>query len=117
MNLNSRDLYLQAMTGADGTINVGYLVLFRAGRFVIIICSLILAGAFVEMYQSKEHVFRMAEVGDAIAKIIAAFGVLLGALGVYLWGDAKQQAGPGTTTTTVVQQRDTVQPALTQGGP
>lgn len=98
--MNRNDLYLSAMRGADGTINVGYLVLFRAGRFVIIVCASLLAGALVEMYYSPTHAFRMGELGDAIAKIIGAFGVLLAALGAYLWGDSKQTAPASITTTT-----------------
>jgi len=85
------DIYLSAMRGADGTINVGYLVLFRAGRAVIVACFLLFVGGFIEMYYSQTHTFRMNEVGDAVAKIIGAFGILLAAVGAYLWGDSKQQ--------------------------
>ncbi len=96
--MDRNDIYLQAMRGADGTINVAYLVLFRAGRAVITICAMMVAGSFVEMYFSKEHLFRVDALGTAIAALIAAFGVLLAALGAYLWGDSKQVPVASTTT-------------------
>lgn len=92
------------MTGADGSINVGYLVLFRSGRAVIIICALMVAAGFVEMWYSPTHAYPIASVTDGIAKLIAAFGVLLAALGAYLWGDSKQTP---TNTTTVTQTTQT----------
>lgn len=100
-NVNRQDLYLQAIRGADGTINVGYLVLFRAGRFVIIVCSVIVCSGFAEMYYADKHVYPIAAVAEGVAKIVAAFGVLLAALGAYLWGDSKQQPLPPSTITTV----------------
>lgn len=104
--MNREDVYLQAMRGADGTINVGYLVLFRSGRAVIIICALIVAAGFVEMWHSPTHAYPIAAVTDGIAKLIAAFGVLLAALGAYLWGDSKQMP-----TATYKQTTETTEPA------
>lgn len=92
--MNREDIYLSAMRDVDGSINVGYLVLFRAGRAVIIVCALLVLGAFADMYYAKEHVFKMGELGDAIAKVIGAFGIMLAAVGAYLWGDSKQTKAP-----------------------
>ena len=89
--MNRQDLYLSAMRGADGTINVGYLVLFRSGRAVIIVCFVILAlGIYSIFVEHSNTAAILGAVGDAIAKIIGAFGILLAALGAYLWGDSKQ---------------------------
>lgn len=96
--MGREDIYLSAMRGADGTINVGYLVLFRSGRAVILICAAMVAGAFLEMYFSPTHQFRVDALGTAIAALVAAFGVLLAALGAYLWGDSKQVPVASTTT-------------------
>lgn len=113
--MNSNDIYLQAMRGSNGTINVGYLVLFRSGRAVIIICFAILAMGVYSIATEKTNTAPIIhETGIAIAAIIAAFGVLLGAVGAFLWGDSKQttQVGTATTTTTTTATTPNIVPDL-----
>lgn len=93
------DIYLSAMRGADGTINVGYLVLFRSGRAVILVCALMAAGAVVQSYFAEKHAFPFDDLGKGIALILAAYGVQLGAIGAFLWGDSKQAPVVTQTTT------------------
>jgi hypothetical protein len=99
MTKSREDIYLSAMRGVDGTINVGYLVLFRSGRAVIIICAIMTAGAIVQAYFDPLHVFPFDALGKGIGLILAAYGLELGSIGAFLWGDSKQ-APIATTTTT-----------------
>lgn len=96
-----RDLYLSAMTGADGTINAGYLVLFRSGRAVVIVCAIMTVAACVQAYFDPLHIFPFDALGKGIGLILAAYGIELTSIGAFLWGDSKQQPLTTTTTTTV----------------
>ena len=97
------DLYLSAMTGADGTINAGYLVLFRSGRAVVIICAVMVLGAIVQAFYDEHHVFPFDALGKGIGLVLAAYGLELTSIGAFLWGDSKQTPLTTTTVTSTTQ--------------
>lgn len=99
--VNRKDIYLSAMTGADGSINPGYLVLFRSGRATIIVCAAMTIGAIVQTSFDPRHVFPFEDLGKGIGLVLAAYGLLLGGIATFLWGDSKQTATAGSATTTV----------------
>lgn len=86
-----QDIFLSAITEADGrTVNVGYLVLLRSGQVTAAVIAAMVAGAFVEMYLSPMHSFNISGLGSALGSLLAGYGAVLGAMGVYLWGDSRR---------------------------
>lgn len=96
--MSGREIVLSALTGTDGTINPGYLVLFRSGRAVIIVIFLMVSGSFLEMGLSHTHTFRVDVLGIAIGAVLGAYGLVLGGIAAYLWGDSHGAPPPPSPT-------------------
>jgi hypothetical protein len=90
-------LFNGAVTNTDGTVNVGYLVLIRSGQAVIAVIATMVLGAIAEMAVNHPHVFNMQPLGIAIGSVLGGYATVLGAVGVFLWGDAKQGGGNGVS--------------------
>src|SRR6185503_11309614 len=90
-NMTRDQIFLSAIRDRDGTVNVGYLVLFRLlqmlGAVLIVICAL----AGLAMWRSPDD---SVEILTAIGPTIGyagggLFGTALAACGVFLWGDSR----------------------------
>lgn len=89
--MTDREIEQSALRGADGTIHVGYLVLFKSGRAVIIACfTLLIMGGIGIALEPKSTAAVIQATGVAIGAVLGAYGVLLGLMGAFMWGDSKQ---------------------------
>lgn len=101
--MKREDIYLQAMRGVDGQINVGYLVLFRAGSATIAICfALLLMGVYGIFIEHANTAAIIESTGKGIGVVLGGFALTLGAVGAFLWGDSKQM--PPVPSTTIATQ-------------
>lgn len=96
--MKHRDLFLSAVMDRDGTVNVGYLVLFRSGQAVVAILASLIAGAFLELFYAETHAFPMRDLGYSIAAVLGGYGGLLAGMGGYLWGDSHNAPPPPAPT-------------------
>lgn len=101
--MNRNDVFLSAIKGADGSVNPGYLTLFKSGQAVIVVIFLLVIGSFVELAWSTTHAFNVQPLGVAIGAVLGAYGLLLGGIAGFLWGDSKSGT-PGTT----VEHKETI---------
>jgi hypothetical protein len=99
--VNRRQIFLSAIRGADGTVNVGYLVLIRSGQAVIVVIATLIAGAFADMFRSPFGSFPLLALGQAIACVLGAYAGLLAAVGAFLWGDSNGPQSPTTSPAAV----------------
>jgi hypothetical protein len=105
-----RDIYLSAIK-ADGTVNVGYLVMFKALRVMIggvVVASLIAIYAVWTSAAAASEILR--SYGYGTGAIAGGFATTLGAIGLFMWGDSHTPpVQPGTVTeikTTTVDHDD-----------
>lgn len=87
-------LYHSAIINADGTVNVGYLVLFRLLRTLWVVLGVLTITAIAAVWAAWPNADEIVKVIQAygIACGVAAgsmFGPALAACGVFLWGDSK----------------------------
>ena len=83
-------LFHSAIVNADGTVNIGYLTLFRLLRMLFIVvtveCLLAVFGAWIKPDKTVDII---QALGIAVgATCGGGFGAALAACGVFLWGDS-----------------------------
>jgi hypothetical protein len=83
-------IFRSAIVNADGTVNVGYLSLFRLMQLDTVLSVLTIGAAFWQQYSSAAHEFPFATMAAALAAIWGTFSTALAALGAFLLADAKQ---------------------------
>jgi hypothetical protein len=84
--VNLRQIFQSAITEEDGkTVNAGYLALAVVMLIVLgaVPCTLLLAAVQLKV----KHDVNLQDVGVSIGAICTGFGVVLGALGMFLKGD------------------------------
>lgn len=100
-------LFRSAILNADGTVNVGYLTLFRLFNLLLFVIGILTALLGLEVWawwQGTVHdpaVLKDLGKDYALACGIAAgsvFGPALGACGIFLWGDSKTSNAPATSS-------------------
>lgn len=97
-------IFRSAVTGADGTIDSGYLSLFGLMAVVITAIPFMCIFAAIAMVLDPAHRFDVQALGIGIGSVCTGFGVSVGAVGAFRMGDKER---PGTVTTT--QNRTTVE--------
>lgn len=102
--MNREAIFLSAIKDRDGTVNVGYLFLFKVMRTFWFELGVMTLGAGIAMFAAWDDVDDMVKVlsayGIAVGIVAAAnFTTSLTGIGVFLWGD-RPQTGTATTTTT-----------------
>lgn len=92
-----KSVFASAITGADGSVDAGYLALFwtmmatvTAIPFLLVICGL----ATFHLPEKSAEIIQ--STGVAIGAICTGAGVVIGAVGAFRMGDKSR---PGTTTT------------------
>jgi hypothetical protein len=99
-------IFRQAIDDGHGSVNVGYLALFWA-MVVWSLVSLIIAGVGYLAVLSAgpgERAAIIASIGTSEGYAAFGFATVCGAIGFYLWGDARtpppRAGGPLQTTVT-----------------
>lgn len=104
--MKERDIFLSAIKGNDGAVNVGYLMLIRGGEVAAFVVLCLVAGSVLEFWMGEttttvaavvtttRHVFNVVALATGIAYVMGAFGAYTAAVGAFLWGDSRtpQQA-------------------------
>lgn len=103
--MDRRSIFLQAIKGTDGQVNVGYLFLFKVLRMFWFELAVMTVGAVAAMYASWPK-------PDDMVKVLSAYGVAVGivasanfltaltGIAAFLWGDSRAAPQATTTTTT-----------------
>lgn len=102
--MNSEQIFLSAIKDRDGTVNVGYLMLFKVMRTFWFELGMMTAGAAIAFYSAwpkpDDMVKILSAYGTAVGIVAAAnFTTSLVGIAAFLWGD-RPVAGTATTTTT-----------------
>ena len=103
--MDRRSIFLQAIKGTDGQVNVGYLFLFKVMRTFWFELGIMTVGAIVAMYAAWPKPDDMVKVlsayGTAVGIVAAAnFATALTGIAAFLWGDSRAAPQATTTTTT-----------------
>lgn len=113
VTLTNEEIFLSAVRDRDGSVNPGYLVLFRSGRAVILTIAAMVLGSLIDMgfgsttvvvtplgtTTSVAHEFRVGPLGLAITGVLSGYGVLLGGVAGFLYADGKNVAQKMSTRT------------------
>lgn len=102
--MNREAIFLSAIRDRDGTVNVGYLFLFKVMKTFWFELGVMTAGAAIAFYAAwpkpDEMVKVLSAYGTAVGIVAGAnFATSLTGIAAFLWGD-RPQTGTATTTTT-----------------
>jgi len=102
--MTGEQIFLSAIRDRDGTVNVGYLFLFKVMRTFWVELAVMTIGATIAMYAAWDDTDEMVKVlsayGTAVGIVASAnFLTALTGIAAFLWGD-RTPAGTATTTTT-----------------
>lgn len=120
--MNSRQIFMSAITDDKGQVNVGYLVLLRSGQVCAGVIIAMVLGSIMEFWLGEtttvtngvsvtvKHVFNILLLGQGIGLVLGAYGgALLTGMAAFLYSDSRAappamvQTTTSTTTATVPQ--------------
>lgn len=102
--MNRESIYLSAIRDRDGTVNVGYLILFRMLRLLVgVVIFMCAVGAFA-VYKEQTTATVVAVLGALGTAIgIAAggmFSTAIAAIAAFLWGDSRANSSSSSVVRT-----------------
>jgi hypothetical protein len=110
------NVFRSAVTGSDGSINVGYLSLFWIMIIVLNVIPWMCVFTAIDAF-GYDRPFDVRSLGYGVGAVCAGFSTALGALGIFLWGDSRTTpVSTVTTTSTRVQVEDDARPRAPAAG-
>jgi len=82
-----KSVFRSAITGADGTVDAGYLALFWIMAAVITMIPFMGIMTAVAMWFDPAHKFDVQGLGIGVGSACGGFGVAIGAVGAFRAGD------------------------------
>lgn len=103
---------LSMFSNADGSTNVGYVVLFWFGGTLMFTILVMLGGAVWETYTDPLHKFPYLPFGQGAGLISTAFLPVLAGISAFLWADSKNpQLGTLKTSSSAAEETKFTPPA------
>lgn len=87
-------VFRSAITGADGTVDAGYLALFSIMVAVVLLVPFMGIMAGLAMIWSPTHAFDVQGLGIGVGSVCGGFGVAVGAVGAFRMGDKERNHTP-----------------------
>jgi len=108
----------RVFNNADGSANVGYIVLFWMLAAAMLSTGVMVAAAVVQQVFDEHHVFPYLLLGQGMGLILSAFLPLFSGVAAFLWADSKNppQMAPASTSTTTVTPDTTTVTSTNAGG-
>jgi len=103
-----KPIFRSAITDAQGDVDVGYLALiWGLIGWGVSVGVVLTVGAFTAWRTPKDGAGIIQAMGIAVGTVSGGFATMLGAVGLFRFGDKERPALPGSTTTKTVETKVT----------